>query len=125
MSDSTQPEGTNVSSQPAANPSHGRAEGHDEDIEEHIRMYVLVFIALGVLTVLTVGVAYLDMPLVPAVITALLIATVKGGLVAGYFMHLITEEKIIYVVLVFTAVFMIAMLILMFSSIQVHRAGVP
>lgn len=125
MSDHTQPEAADVSSQPATNPSHGHAEGHDEDIDEHIRVYILVFIALGVLTVLTVGVAYLDLPLVPAVITALLIATVKGALVAGYFMHLITEERIIYVVLVFTALFMIAMLILMFSSIQVHRAGVP
>lgn len=98
--------------------------GHAEDIEKKIRVYLLVFGALAVLTVLTVAVAYLSLPFVPAIIVALLIATVKGGLVAGYFMHLISEKQVIYLLLAFTAVFVIAMLILMSSSVYVHRAGV-
>lgn len=108
----------------AANPDASSTPNvdHEEDIDEHIRTYVLVFVALAVLTGLTVAVAYIEFTMTTAVIVGLTIATVKGGLVAGYFMHLITEEKVIYVVLAFTLAFFLAMLILMFSSLQVHRA---
>ena len=34
---------------------------------------------------------------------ALLVATIKGSLVACYFMHLISEKKLIYAVLALTA----------------------
>jgi caa(3)-type oxidase subunit IV len=47
-----------------------------------------------------------------AVTVALLVATVKGTLVACYFMHLIAEKKLIYAVLVLTALFFIALLAL-------------
>jgi caa(3)-type oxidase subunit IV len=43
---------------------------------------------------------------------ALLVATVKGSLVACYFMHLISEKKLIYAVLVLTAAFFLALLFL-------------
>ena len=43
---------------------------------------------------------------------ALLVATVKGTLVACYFMHLISEKKLIIAVLVLTAVFVAALMIL-------------
>ena len=43
---------------------------------------------------------------------ALLVATIKGSLVACYFMHLISEKKLIYAVLALTAVFFIALLAL-------------
>lgn len=108
----------------SASASTEHAEGHAEDIESQIRVYFLVFGALAVLTILTVAVAYLDLPIVPAVIVGLTIATVKGGLVAGYFMHLISEKQVIYILLVFTFFFVVAMLILMFSAITVHRSGV-
>ena len=47
-----------------------------------------------------------------AVSVALLVATVKGTLVACYFMHLISEKKLIYAVLAITAVFFLALLAL-------------
>ena len=47
-----------------------------------------------------------------AVTVALLVATIKGSLVACYFMHLISEKKLIYAVLVLTAVFFVALLAL-------------
>jgi caa(3)-type oxidase subunit IV len=47
-----------------------------------------------------------------AVPVALFIALVKGSLVAGYFMHLISEKKLIYAVLVLTVVFFAALLAL-------------
>ena len=43
---------------------------------------------------------------------ALLVATIKGSLVACYFMHLVSEKKLIYAVLVLTVVFFIALLAL-------------
>jgi caa(3)-type oxidase subunit IV len=43
---------------------------------------------------------------------ALLVATVKGGLVACYFMHLISEKKLILAVLALTAAFFVVLLAL-------------
>lgn len=68
---------------------------HVEDVKKHVRIYITVFAALAVLTVVTVAVGYLHLPIIPALIVALAIALVKGGLVAGYFMHLVSEEKLI------------------------------
>lgn len=73
---------------------HGDA-AHAADVKRHVRVYLAVFGALAALTVVTVAVAYLELPMALAVIVALLIATVKGGLVAGYFMHLLSEQKLI------------------------------
>jgi caa(3)-type oxidase subunit IV len=54
---------------------------------------------------------------VPVAITiALLIASVKGGLVASYFMHLISERKMIYTIMGFTAFFFIGLMFLTLSS---------
>ena len=43
---------------------------------------------------------------------ALLVATIKGSLVACYFMHLISEKKLIYAVLALTAAFFVVLLAL-------------
>ena len=43
---------------------------------------------------------------------ALLVATIKGGLVACYFMHLISEKKLIYAVLMLTVAFFVVLLAL-------------
>ena len=83
-----------------------------EEVQKHIKVYLTVFGALAVLTVVTVGVAYIHMPIVPALIVALIIASIKAGLVAGYFMHLIGEKKIIHSTLLLTLVFFAAMVAL-------------
>jgi cytochrome c oxidase subunit 4 len=85
---------------------------HAIDIDHHVRIYITVFVALMVLTVVTVGISYLHLPIALAVTFALLVATVKGSLVACYFMHLISEKKLIYAVLALTVVFFIALLAL-------------
>jgi cytochrome c oxidase subunit IV len=43
---------------------------------------------------------------------ALIVATIKGSLVACYFMHLISEKKLIYAVLGLTIFFFIALMAL-------------
>jgi cytochrome c oxidase subunit 4 len=85
---------------------------HAVDIDRHVRIYITVFVALMVLTVLTVAVSRFHLAVPVAVTVALLVATVKGSLVACYFMHLISEKKLIYAVLVLTALFFAALLAL-------------
>ena len=85
---------------------------HVVDIDRHVRVYITVFVALMVLTLITVAVSYLDLSISTAVTVALLIATIKGSLVACYFMHLISEKKLIYAVLILTAAFFVALLLL-------------
>jgi cytochrome c oxidase subunit 4 len=70
-----------------------------ESIHPHVRGYVVVFLALLALTVVTVGVSYLHLPARAAIAVALLIATIKAGLVAAFFMHLRSERRGIYVLL--------------------------
>jgi len=83
---------------------------HAADIDRHVRVYITVFVALMALTIITVAISYLHLPLAIAVTVALLVATVKGSLVACYFMHLISEKKLIYAVLALTAVFFLVLL---------------
>ena len=85
---------------------------HAVDIDKHVRVYITVFVSLMVLTLITVAVSYLDLSTPMAVSVALFIATVKGSLVAGYFMHLISEKKLIYAVLALTVVFFFVLLAL-------------
>jgi len=88
------------------------AEHSAEEIRKHVRVYMAVFAALAVLTVVTVGVSFLHIQSVAATVAiALIIACIKGSLVAGYFMHLITEERIIYWVLILTVVFFIVLML--------------
>lgn len=75
------------------------------DIKKHVRGYIGVFVALACLTVLTVRVSYMHLATPMAITVALIIATVKASLVALYFMHLISEKKLIFIVLLVTVVF--------------------
>jgi cytochrome c oxidase subunit IV len=85
---------------------------HAADIDRHVRVYITVFVALMALTIITVAISYLHLPVAMAVTAALLVATVKGSLVACYFMHLISEKKLILAVLAVTAFFFAALLAL-------------
>lgn len=76
-----------------------------EEIRKETRVYITVFAALAALTVVTVAVSYLHLTGWQAIGVALLIASVKGFLVAAFFMHLLSERKMIYAVLIVTAVF--------------------
>jgi cytochrome c oxidase subunit IV len=80
---------------------------HDHDIKAHVRTYMMVFGALLVLTIVTVAVSYLQMPVVAGVTVALIIASFKASLVAMYFMHLKGEAKTIYWSLYVTVLFFV------------------
>jgi cytochrome c oxidase subunit 4 len=87
-------------------------DNHAADIDRHVRVYITVFVALMALTIITVAVSRFHLPVPIAVTVALLVATIKGSLVACYFMHLISEKKLIYAVLALTAAFFVALLAL-------------
>jgi cytochrome c oxidase subunit 4 len=85
---------------------------HAADIDKTVRVYITVFVTLMALTIITVAISRIHLPIHIAVTVALLVATIKGSLVACYFMHLIDEKKLIYAVLGLTAAFFIALLAL-------------
>jgi cytochrome c oxidase subunit 4 len=85
---------------------------HAVDIDRHVRVYITVFVALMVLTIVTVAVSRFHLPVPLAVTVALVVAIIKGSLVACYFMHLISEKKLIYAVLALTIVFFVALIAL-------------
>ena len=86
---------------------------HDHvDIDKHVRTYLIVFGVLVVMTVVTVAVSYLHLPVAPAVALALLIALFKGSLVANFFMHLKWEKKMIYWILLLTVIFFFFVLLI-------------
>jgi cytochrome c oxidase subunit 4 len=91
---------------------------HAAEIDRHVRVYLTVFASLMVLTLVTVGVSRFHFPVPIAVTVALLVATVKGGLVACYFMHLISEKRLIIAILALTVFFFIALVAL--PVITVH-----
>jgi len=83
------------------------AHNDPEHIKREVRVYLLVFCSLAVLTGATVAARYVfpDLRMGYAIAIALAIAATKGFLVAGFFMHLLSEKKLIYAVLALTVVF--------------------
>jgi len=92
------------------------SDTHHEDVQSHVGTYIKVFVALAVGTLITVLASNLHLGIILGIIVALIIATVKGSLVAGFFMHLVAERRAIYWILVLTATFAVAMLgLIMFT----------
>jgi cytochrome c oxidase subunit IV len=82
------------------------------DIDRQVKTYIVIFVTLMALTFVTVAISRLHLPTPAAVALALVVASVKGGLVAGYFMHLISERKLIWWVLWFTIACFISVMLL-------------
>ena len=93
-----------------------------DDIKKSVKTYFMIFGALMVLTIITVGVSYVHLPVAAAVTVALIVATIKGSLVALYFMHLLHERKAIYWVLALTLIFFIFM---MFVPLLTNSDRIP
>ena len=92
------------------------SDAHREDVHSHVKTYIKVFVALAVGTIVTVLASNFHLGIILGIIVALIIATVKGSLVAAFFMHLSAERKPIYWVLVLTATFVVVMVgLIMFA----------
>src|SRR5262245_46655467 len=92
------------------------AHSHAE-IKKHNKVYLIIFVALLVGTIITVllNAVHFD-SFTLTVSIALFVATIKASLVAGFFMHLVSEKKAIYAMLAATAFFFVAMMYLIIWS---------
>ena len=82
------------------------------EIKKSIRTYGIVGGLLLVFTVITVAVNQVHLAVPFAITVALIIATMKGSMVAAIFMHLNHEKKWIYGALILTAVFFVVLMLL-------------
>src|SRR5438105_9148761 len=82
---------------------------------KHRNVYLKVFAALAVLTIVTVGVALLGIknawPIPVAVAIGMVIAITKGSLVAAFFMHLTTEGRWLFVILGICVIFFFVLML--------------
>jgi cytochrome c oxidase subunit 4 len=96
------------------------SDSHDaHDFQKHVKRYLYVFYFLIFGTIATVAASW--MPIESVAITvaiALFIACIKGFLVAGYFMHLISEKKMIYGILIATVFFFASLMYLIVWSMN-------
>jgi len=76
-----------------------------EAIKKSVRQYMMIGAALFVFTAITVAVNQVHLAVPLAITVALIIATIKGSMVASVFMHLSNERKWIYGALLLTVVF--------------------
>ena len=119
-----------MSTQTQKNPSlHAAGEASrlpkedHESFNQHVRRYLYVFYALLFGTVITVGASYIPFGNHALnIAVALFIAGGKAALVAGFFMHLVSERKLIYGLLGFTAFFFLG---LMFLTIYTYADFPP
>jgi cytochrome c oxidase subunit 4 len=100
-----------------------RADTAAHDTAAHVRGYLAVFGTLLVLTLVTVGASYLDLATGPTIALGLVIATVKAGLVAAFFMHLRHERALIYAAMGLTAVTVVSLFALTLWTEAAHAPG--
>jgi len=87
-----------------------------EELDRHVRACIVVFVCLLGLTAVTVLASYLKLPSAATITIALCIAMVKASLVILYFMHLISERKLIYYALTVTLGFFLLLLLLPYAG---------
>lgn len=103
------------------------AHGHDGGHEHHIlpmSTYIGVYSTLLVLTVLTVLVSYANLG-TASLTVAMIVAVVKAGVVAGYFMHLKYDEKFNVFVFAGTLLFVFLFFIFTFLDLMSRDFIVP
>jgi cytochrome c oxidase subunit IV len=97
-----------VTTEAAVETTHDEHAAHD--VAKHIRGYLLVGVTLIAFTAITVALSYVNFGTPKANISvAMLVATFKAGLVAAIFMHLASEKKMIYRILIFTVFFVLGL----------------
>ena len=91
------------------------------EVKKTVRTYLQVGAALMVFTVITVAANQVHFGVPVAITVALIIAALKGSMVAGVFMHLTHEKQWIYGALLLTVLFFI---VLMFVPIATISDGI-
>jgi cytochrome c oxidase subunit 4 len=104
-------------------PAHaGAAEhaAHDHGLAHTTPVWLLVAIlsVLMVLTIITVAVTSFDLGAQGNLVIAMVIATIKAGLVVAFFMHLVWDKKL-HLILFLTSV----LFLILFLSLSVNDRG--
>ena len=100
-----------------------------EAVKKSVRTYWMIGAALYVATVITVAVNQVHLAVPLAITVALIVAIIKGSMVAAVFMHLSHEKQWIYGSLILTvAFFVVLMTIPIFTNMDqigtpIHPAG--
>ena len=76
-----------------------------------VDMTLTILIGLSA-TVVTVAISYLHLSTALAISVAMVVASVKAGLVGGFFMHLVSEKKVILWLLLLCAAFFVFLMAL-------------
>jgi caa(3)-type oxidase subunit IV len=101
----------------AGEASHDEHEHAAHDVAKHIRAYLMVGGTLLLFTGITVALSYVNFGTQKAnVAVAMLVATFKAGLVAAIFMHLSSEKRMIYRILIFTVFFVLGLFFLTYLA---------
>src|SRR5437867_9787757 len=94
------------------------------EIQKSVRSYIRVFVMLMIFTIITVAANRFHFAVPVAVTIALIIATMKGSMVAAVFMHLSHERRWIYGALLLTVMFFVVLMCLpLFTTID--NIGTP
>ncbi len=92
-------------------------EEYAHNVQKHVRGYLMVGAILLGFTLVTVALSYVNFGSQKAnIAVAMLVATLKAGLVAAIFMHLAAEKRLIYRVLIFTGFFVLGLFWLTFLA---------
>lgn len=94
-----------------------------ESVKKSIRTYLMVGAALYVFTVITVAINQIHLAVPFAITLALIVASMKGSMVAAIFMHLNHERWWIYGSLIITVIFFVAVLLLPILTQADHVGG--
>jgi cytochrome c oxidase subunit 4 len=94
------------------------------EVKKSVRSYITVFVMLMMFTVITVAASRFHFAVPVAITIALIIATMKGGMVAGVFMHLSHEKRAIYGALLLTLAFFIVLMFVPLATMADH-IGTP
>ena len=101
--------------------THGAAGKHaPPDKSAEGRTYLIIFASLAVLTLMTVGVAYLHLPHAAGVVIALVIAALKVYLIASFFMHLRGEGHLINWSVAACCVLVLILLVFVLPDLGIH-----
>jgi cytochrome c oxidase subunit 4 len=95
---------------PDVSPDPAEHEEYAHNVQAHVKRYLLIGALLLSFTAVTVALSYVNFGTQKAnIAVAMLVATIKAGLVAAVFMHLAAEKRLIYRVLIFTGLFVFAL----------------
>ena len=95
------------------------SSGHAHDVKAEMRRFLIVGVALAVGTIVTVLASFINFGTPGAnIVVALVIASFKGFLVAGFFMHLVSERTMIYTILIATVFFFAGLMYITLWSLE-------